>query len=244
MRVIDNPRDVKLPLSGSTDLLVGALLVPDTAEGAYKLAPVSGDSASVADAIGILNEPFDASEDAWDASAGEGTKLLSVSMIDPGKQVELEYDPDTSVAVTAYDSSTGVITVGAIDTTCTGGWVYVVSGPGIGQIGYIAASDTSGETITMATPFSTDVTTASEIIVIWPRTRTSFLTADAYKISGAPALGSYILPAVCINAQYSYDQSQGWLNLDTSVSNKNVIGQSVRFRAIVVLTNTALNPID
>lgn len=76
--------------------------------------------------------------------------------------VDLTASTDLDVA----SSTSTIVTVAAVDDNMDGGWLYITSGTGAGQLRYIKAADTT--TLTVNTAFTTTPDATSDFILIRP----------------------------------------------------------------------------
>ena len=162
-------RVVRLPIFGNgADIAVGSLLVPGSA------GILTGLDGSDADFVGVLHELPDYSVTGDALAAGTAPWFAPFGASDaayPSRLVEvvdgitlcrIDYDlTDTILPST----STTTLSLASIEDI-TGGFVYVVSGVGAGQIEYVSGA--SSGTLTLASALGTEIAGASPTIKILP----------------------------------------------------------------------------
>ncbi len=226
------------PVDGAgSDIQEGAVLMPGS--GANQLSAAILATGAAADAIGILSELHDFSVSGdYDPEAGTNYPKRQVYEFYPGCEVAAEYDQDTVLDVASYSSPDVNIT--SFLATRPGGWLYVVSGTGAGQLGYIDSS--SSGTATLKSGLTTDLDNTSKVLYI----RELFsalhtMSSDTTKIITSVANGS--LPWVCLKNQFKYDGQEGWIDMDpTQHHDLQIAGTNPVFRAIFSPRDTLKNP--
>jgi len=229
----------EFPIDGSgSDINEGAVVMPGvTAD--QDLSVLIKASGASADAVGLLAELHDFSV-SGDSTPEDGAAhvLRQVIPFLPGCEVAAEYDQDTVLSVASYSAPT--ISITSIADNLDGSWVYVVSGTGIGQLGYCSASALG--TLTLKSAFTTALDNTSKVVVI----RRQFfalhtLNSDADKIIASLANGS--LPWLCLRNEYKAAAEEGWIELDpTKHHDLQLSGRSPVFRAILSPRDTLFNP--
>lgn len=171
-----NPKVLKqCPVYGAgADLLGGALLMRGVTGETDLGVLINCTAGSNADAIGVLNELHDYSEvgDALVAGATNWFKPFDdtppsheVELIDNAILCKIEYDTGDTMAIASMNSTTSV-RVTSIEDGLDTGFLYVVSGTGIGQNCFIKSDD--GTDLVLATAPATGLVAADTLVKILP----------------------------------------------------------------------------
>lgn len=230
---------LKLPIDGvGSDIQAGAVLSPGTVTtdstaktlGTFGLSVATG-----ADAIGILVplQDFSVVGDT-DTYSGSAHVLKEVDPFYPGCLVAAEYDQTDTMAVASYSAPT--ITVTSLEDDIDGSWVYVVSGTGAGQLGFLVTSASGSAALKSA--FTTALDNTSVLIKIL-RVGHGLLKMNATcdKLGTDAAAGTFT--ARVIKNQMKYAGQEGWIDMDPGLHhNLQLSGLSPVFRSIITPINT------
>lgn len=249
MHPVANTKIVQLPLyGGAADIAEGALIVPGTTadqdKSVFIAAPGAG-STVPADIVGILNALHDYSE-VGDSDPDHATAPALVKgpvhLILPGDEIGIEYNTGVTVSATGASTTTSIVVTNLADQW-DGGWMYVVSGTGVGQLAY-AESSASGSVGVPTLTTAPDAT--STLIGIMPvGSLLLSLSADATKLNTYAANTNYVLKAFVLRNQFTFDGKSGWETLDpTRHLGLNLSGKNPKFRSVVFLRDLAAASID
>lgn len=226
----------------AADIQEGAVIIPGTTEGTDQSSGILGTGAC-ADAIGLLQELHDYSV-SGDHDPGAGTKFgdptRKVMPFLPGCEVAAEIDQATVLDVATVSGANHTIT--SIEDDIGGGWLYVVSGTGLGQL-YFVKTEASDVLALKSTPGTTLVAGTSKVIVTRPKFwQKHKLSSNATKIIVSTTAGS--LPWVLLKTEYKCDGEEGWLELDPTKHNAltGLNGKNPAFRYIMSPRDTLFNP--
>jgi hypothetical protein len=232
-----------LPIDGAgSNIVRGALVTPGvTAATDMGVFIVSG--AAGADVIGYIDELHDFSADG-DSTPEVATKSYvqhKVAFFLSTPILEAEYD--LTDVITATGGSTTSVTATSLEDDIDGGWIYFVSGTAIGQLAYITAA--ASGTATLATITTAPVASDTFIKLVNPSKQAVKLTTTRDKIGSDAAAGSWTV--AIIKHQFTHDGISGrWIDLDP-LKHHNLQGlnnRNVKFRTLLVPSNTAYNRID
>lgn len=245
MEIISSPKTPLMSVSvdgNGTDIIDGALVMAGATAGTNTSAVILATGAS-ADAVGVMQGLHDASVDT-DTTPDDGLIDIrrDVSPFVPGCTVAIEYDQSDTAIQDGGGSST-TITGTNLEDDIDGGWIYMVSGTGIGQLFYIKSSTTSTATIKSAagtTPASSDT-----FIKILPIFHAKFkLNSTSDKIGTDLAVPGSPLVWVLLKNQIRYTDTAGWIDLDPTVHH-NLSGLNskfVHFQGLYAPRNTIYSP--
>lgn len=175
---------VSVPVTGkATAIASGALLMrgvtADTDLGLVILASGAG-----ADALGRILGPHAVANDS--VVAGTTWTYREVELLDDTYLEEFEYDQSDTMAVAS--TATTTVTVTSLEDNIDTGWLYAVSGTGIGKLAFLTASASGSATSKTATGWDS-TTTLIKIVPICHKLIK--LNTAATKIGTDAAAGSY-----------------------------------------------------
>lgn len=233
----DTPVIKKLPVYNASSLSKGAALVRGvTGEADHGALIVSG--AAATDVVGVLENAV-SSFGVFATGTLWNDAYLQDVCINPSAVYEADYDQaDTMVAVS---SSSTTATITSLEDDIDGGWLYVVSGTGAGQLRWLAAS-ASGSCTTL-TAFSPVLDGTSYLIKILPNFHKLVkLNSTATKIGTDAAAGSGI-----ISVLENFVRADG-INkqrLDPALhSGLNLYGKNAVFSAEIVFCDHLFNQLS
>lgn len=132
------------------------------------------------DFLGVIEEPYKVADTQSVQSTGV-TKFRKV-ITNPFAVYRAEFSQATADTVTSATSTTNDLALASIEDI-SGGWVYVISGTGKGQLEYIV-SQSSGHLLSL-TSWATNIASGDYFVKIYPRLHKLVdLTTDATKIGG------------------------------------------------------------
>lgn len=248
MQIISSSKGlIKVPIDGAgSDIQAGAMVKQgatasgDTGDN-YGCAVLSDETG--ADALGALVALHDYSEvgDSETFSGGDHV-MAQVDPFYPGCQVAVEYDLTDTMAIASMESTTAV-RVASIESGLSGGWLYVYSGTGAGQLLFVKYSDDTDMNLKSA-PTTALVAADSTLVKIPPLFHPVHnLIANMTKFGTDAAAGTWT--ARILRNQIKYDGQEGWIDLDPGLHhNLQLNGLHPVFRSIVVPVNTFVAPID
>jgi hypothetical protein len=109
-----------------------------------------------ADFVGVAHETVTASTTAL----ATGTIVYGKTILNPDAVYLCQWDDSATYDVNITSSTTAAVTIGTTDDNMDGGWIYINSGTGAGQLGFIGAASTTVMTLDTTTAF--DVAPASD----------------------------------------------------------------------------------
>ncbi len=245
MEIISGPKTPLMSFStdgNGTDIIDGALVMAGATYGTNNSCVILATGAS-ADAVGIMQGLHDASVDT-DTTPDDGLIDIKrkVAPLVPGCTVAIEYDlADTGAMDASVDSTS--ITATSLEDDIDGGWIYVVSGTGVGQLLYIKASTGGDATIKSASTVTCIV--ADTFIKILPAFHPKFkLNSTSDKIGTDAAVAGSPLIWVLLKNQMRSTDSAGWIDLDPTIHHNTVglDGKFVHFRGLYAPRNTIYCP--
>ncbi len=200
-------------LHGGTLIPAGAALIRGATSGTNQGFGIVG-AGAFTDALGVLEEPFKAADIASVQATGV-TKFRKVTT-NPFGVYRAEFSQATADTLTGGSSTTDDYALASIEDI-TGGFLYVVSGAGKGQLQYIK-SQSSGHLLSL-TNWATNIASGAYVVKIFPRFHKLLdLTTDATMIGGTggsqAAAGSGVL---CVHDIYIQYDGIGIQKLDPSV---------------------------
>ena len=161
-------------LAGQGSQLVRDLVVYDTGviagqavsviAGAFQMAVQDPAAAGLADIVGVTQEAANSTATVVTTGALKWAKV----QINPLAIYQVRYDLTTSADVSVSSSTSTAVTLSTTDDNCDGGWMYVNSGTGRGQLGYIGAASTTVMTLDTTDAWTTTLDSTSDIILIRP----------------------------------------------------------------------------
>lgn len=119
-------------------------------------------TALAADVAGVANETVTAST----TDLTTGTLVFCKTIINPDAIYLASYDMAVANDINVVSGTTTAITLGTCDDDLDGSWIYVNSGTGAGQLGYIGAATTTVMTLDTTDPFGTAPDSTSDVILI------------------------------------------------------------------------------
>lgn len=221
----------------------GALLMPGVTAETDDGVLIVSDGAGV-DAIGAAIGAIATTEDNTDVTDGNPWLLWPVAPVFSGVVLEIDYDTGDTMAVASYSAPT--LTITSLENNIDTGWIYIVSGTGAGQLGFI---DVSGSgSCAVATNFTTAPDSTSTCIKILPLFhQLAKLTTTADEIGTDAAVGSWTL-LVLQNWMSTVDYGAVFLRPDTgyhqNLQNLNATGRGTRFYADVCARNAGSQTVD
>jgi len=192
MRIVKYGNDnvTNLPVSGGgSDIQIGAILKPGVTAGTdFGSLILSADNTTGSvDAVGVLRELHDFSEDADATNTGVSFPLHPVQLLVPGRIVRAYYSSTVLIACTQAVSTT-TLTLTSLEDDIDGSFLYVQSGAGAGQTNYLTASASGSATLKAA--FTTNLDTTSNLIKILRRFhQKAGLNADGTMLASYAAVG-------------------------------------------------------
>lgn len=237
---------IKVPVDGAgSDIKAGAVVMPGTTEAgssADNIGLAIVGSGAAADAIGLLVGLHDYSVVGdSDTYTGASHVIAEVDPFYPGCLVAAEYDQTDTMAIASMQSTTQV-RITSIEDHLSGGWLYIVSGDGAGQLVYITYDDATDLFLKSAPTKA--LATGDTCIKIPPLFHPLLkLNSTADKIGTDAAAGTWT--ARIIRNQMKYDGQEGWIDLNPGIHhNLQLDGKNPVFRSIICPVNTLLAPID
>ncbi len=223
------------------DIVEGAVIMRGASDETDKGCGVVGATACT-DTIGILQELHDFS-DTGDTTMEDGLIYVTrkVQPIYPGDIVAAEYDQSDTAAMDASVNSTS-ITATSLEDNIDAGWIYVVSGTGIGQLLYITASASGDSTIKSASTVTCIVgDTFIKILPVFHQYEKINTAAD--KIGTDDAAGS--MRWIVLKNQFKIKGEEGWIDLDPTIHHNfrggglDTLG--ITFRVLLLPRDTIFN---
>lgn len=241
MMILNGRGLIKVPVDGAgSDIQAGAMVKPGSTEAGntsdnYGTAVLADETG--ADALGVLVALHDYSV-SGDSETYSGTShvMAEVDPFFPGCAVAVEYDLTDTMAIASMQSTTQ-IRITSIEDHISGGWLYVYSGTGVGQLMYIIYDDATDLFIKSA-PTTALVAADSTLVKIPPLFHgLHHLKSTMDKIGTDAAAGTWT--ARTIRNQFRYDGQEGWIDLDPGLHhNLQLNGLHPVFRSIVTPINT------
>ena len=211
MRIINYGPDnvVNLPVSSAGTAIVAGALMARAVTGTQPrghLRILTGTSA-VLDAYGIIRQALVATTLDTDA-AGTIFTTRPIQLIVPGRLVRIPYSTASADLITCTQAvSTTTMTVTSLEDDIDAGFVYVVSGTGLGQINYLTAA--AAGSCTLKAAFTTNLDTTSKFIKILPRfNKIASITADGTSLSSQAAAGAVEVAIVDTRIEQNGDDIQ------------------------------------
>jgi len=245
MEIIRNrpSRAQALPIDGAgSDIQAGAVIMPGVTDETDRSVFIKATSAG-ADSFGLLAELHDTSVSGdADPEAGTIYPLRQIVPFLPGCEVAAEMAIDTSNDVDVASATSTVITVTSLEDDIEGSWIYVSSGTGVGQVGYIKAS--ASGSFTLKSAMTTTLDNTSKLIIMRPLCwQLVELDSTATKIKSTAAAGN--LPWRVLANEIKIPGSELWVPLDPTKHHNLQLGSAVPgLRQILVPANTFHNPLD
>lgn len=119
-------------------------------------------SAQAADVIGVSHEAKTVSTTALTT----GTLVFGKTILNPDAIYLCQYDDAQASDVDVVSSTTAAITLGTCDDDLDGSWIYINSGTGQGQLGYVGAASTTVMTLDTTTALGTAPASDSDVLII------------------------------------------------------------------------------
>ena len=120
--------------------------------------------ATVPDFVGVLAETPSSQASVMTT----GTLYQAKTIINPDAIYITQYDPSTSTDVDVVSSTSAAVTIGTADDNLDGGWIYVNSGTGVGQLAFIGAASTTVLTLDTTNAFGVTPDSTSDILLLRP----------------------------------------------------------------------------
>ena len=222
------------PVYDATSLAFGeALMLGTTAEtdDGAAITAYSNSSAEAVDFVGICMETL--TPTALLSAGGQRGKIN----MSPLAIYLIEYDLTTTMAVASYAAPT--VTITSVENNWDSGWVYVVAGTGLGQLGYV---DTVGSGVfSVDSNFATAVDSTSTMIKILPPGHLlTALNTTALKLKSQAAAGSGV--SIRIISNYFKDDGHLLTELDPDTHQAGFAGLSnPKFYAEVIFVDHFMN---
>ena len=226
----------------AADIVEGAVVMPGVTEGTDQSSVIVG-SGAAADAVGLMAELHDYSVSGdHDPGAGTifGAATRKVIPFLPGCEVAAEINQSTVLDVATVSAANHTIT--SIENDIGGGWMYVVSGTGLGQFFFILTEATDVLAL-KSTPGTTLVAGTSKVIVTRPKFwQKHTLASAADKIVTSTSAGS--LTWVLLRTEIKFDGEEGWIEADPTKHNAltGLNGKNFMIRYIMSPRDTLYNP--
>ena len=246
MQIISSPKTPLLSIAidgNGTSIVEGAVVIKGSTDEQDRGCGIVG-SGACADAIGILQELHTYDETGkLDTTMEDGliyTRRKVMPFL-PGCIVAAEYDQTSTVTMSASVTST-TATHASLEDDIDGGWIYIVSGTGIGQLMYIKTSAAA-----TATYKSASTVTGAEndtFIKILPAFHPLLaVNTAADKLASQAAAGGLLW--VILKNQYRLQGEEGWIDLDPTVHH-NLLGGGlnslgIKFQALLAPRDTVYN---
>lgn len=233
MIIISSPKTplINVALDGNTtDIVEGAVVIKGVTDEQDRGCGIVGSGACV-DAFGILQELHDADHATEGDTTMEDGLIYTTKKVYPflpGCIVAAEYDQSTAVTVDSNVNSTS-ITAGSLEDDIDGGWIYMVSGTGIGQLFYITAS-TGGDATIKSASSTTCAQNDTFIKILTPFHPKQEVNTAADKLKSQAAAGTLLW--VVLKNQYKLRGEEGWIDLDPTVHH-NLLGGGLNSKGIV-----------
>ena len=168
-----------------------------------------------------------------------------VQIIQPVNIWKIYYDLTASTDLDITSSSSTIVTTAAHDDNADGGWIYINSGTGAGQLRYISGAD--GTTWTVSSAFTTTPDSTSDCILIRHvgihAAGGNILNSDRTKLLAqldGSATSEIIVLKNFIEGPFGRLELDPTLNsILTSADNLNTRG--VRFSSLVVFSDTKIS---
>lgn len=241
----DNPNIMLMPLpvdGAGVDVEKGALMTfgvtAATDMGVYIVSGAAG-----ADVVGLLGNLHDFS-DTGDSTPEVATKSYVTHEIELFCGVPiLAVEYDLTDVIDATGGSANTITATSLEDNIDGGWIYIVSGTGIGQLAHINSA--ASGTATLATIDTAPVSADTFIKILAPNIQAVKLNTARTKIGSDAAAGSWTVHI--LKNQFTHRGVTGrWIDLDPLLHHnlQGLDSRDVKFRSLVIPRNTAWNTID
>ena len=159
---------MQLPIYDASALVKGQLLKWGSDGGTYNgtvLNSLVDVADTAADAFAVLQETPATTA----VATNRQTPVLykaTVRILNNPSMLKIYYDMATGTDLDVSSSTSTVITTAGNDDDLDGGWVYINSGTGVGQLRYIKGS--TATTITVNTAFTTTPDSTSDFVIIRP----------------------------------------------------------------------------
>ena len=236
------PATVRVPFTGAGSIVTDHTpVIPGTSQGTnLGLAIAGGANAELVDLIGYLDGASVVANDS--VQAGTTWTYAEVELVDSLNLIEIDWSlasADT-LAVTSFTGTT--VTITNLENNADCGWLYVASGPGIGQLMFCTAIN--GGTATIKTAPAVPLTSASKVVHIKRFGHKLHFTNASGQLATQAAVGSYKFFSL---ENYIESQSNGigkqLLNptLHDNITLKGVGGNTPRvvFTTVGVVRNNA-----
>lgn len=105
-------------------------------------------------------------EAATTSTLSSGTIVNVKVIINPDAVYLAEQDTAAANDIDVSSATTAAITLGACDNNLDGSWIYVNSGTGAGQLGFIGAATTTVMTLDTSDAFGTAPDSSSDVVII------------------------------------------------------------------------------
>lgn len=261
-------RELGFPVSGAgSNIPVGTIMMPGVTLGTNAGVLIPCTAASNALALGLLNEPhnYAASGDAliatltqWFSTGAfnsnsylQGNKLTGggpfpshrVDLFDTSVLVKMSYSQASTMAVASYSNVT--VTITSEVTGKDSGFLYINAGAGIGQLLFIAQSNSGSDTISTAPTVALDSTSKLTQILplfyslpVWKVNTTTFPTLLDSTAAAGTGRAAVIANFISVNGLSN--------RLDPKIYNNTQALNSVAqldFYSYLALQNTSFHPL-
>jgi hypothetical protein len=196
-----------------------------------------------ADKVGVLVALHDYSVVGdSDTYTGAANVMADVDPFYPGCLVAAEWDLTDTMAIASMQSATQV-RVTFIEAAACGGWLYVYSGTGVGQLLFVKYNDDT-DLFLKSAPTTALVAADSTLVHIKPLFwKVHNIKATMDKLVTDAAAGTFY--ATTLRNQMKYDGQEGWIDLDPGLHhNLQLDGLHPVFRNIITPADTIFAPLS
>ena len=220
----------------ASDISEGAVVIRGATPGTNQPFAVVGTGA-LTDVIGVIKELHDFSVSGDPTTTGT-VFIERKIIINPFAVWRIEYDSADTMAVVSTAGTT--VTITSLEDNIDGGYLYAISGTGIGRLAFITTS-ASGSCTTKETTGWDSTTTVIKILPLWHQlakinTAATMLGTDAGAGTGEiTVLQNYIEADSIGHTRLSPVTHSGLTGLNS---------RNVKFYADIIFRNHALNSLD
>ena len=195
---------------GGTTRNPGVCLMPGVTYGTNTGMLIASDGTGLGTAGFLKTQLLSSAGDT--SNSGVYCNWRDVELCHPFYVVQAEYDQADTMAIASMQS-TSIVRVSSIEDDIDGGWLYCVSGTGIGELHYITTDDGTDLTLKSASTYIA----ADTLIKLPPLFNRKVKLNSTYdKIGTDAAAGSWT--ARVIQNWMKYGGSQGsWMKLDPTI---------------------------
>lgn len=227
-----------LPVFGNGAAInVGAVVMRGATPGTNTPFAILG-APTYPDVLGVMEEPHAAVSAGTDSSVDGVYLTRRKIIINPLAVFRAEYDQSTLLTVASTSGTT--VTITSLEDDIDGGWLYAVSGTGLGQLQFIATSASGSCTTKTATGWDS-TTRVIKIHPIFHQLVDLTTTGDKVKSAAGAGTGSLSVVDVLIEADSIPIQV---LNPTVHSGLTGLNSLNVKFYADVVFRNHAFNTLD